>query len=343
MKNQIILSIYLLILLGCRNKEIDSLGDFEQNRELTGKRLSISPNSFVYPNKIMELDSFLIVEDSDKNKHFRIVDLRNMSVKLVGTMGNGPGELTFPTSIQKIPRSNSLGLFIRPKFIFAQISLNDLINDRLDYFDSNNRFDINHQKLIKVNDSVFVGIGLFNKRYALSDGMHKLINTQNDYPFATELKYQPLEVIGMAYQGDIDVKPDGTKIIISSEYSINLQISKIDGYTIIPEKTIDLTFPQFKAGEGNVISTTMSKDNIRGFLDVSVTNNLIFLLYSGKAQSNSVGSAIVYVFSWNGDPKYKFLLDREVVCIAASSDEKYLYAVEYGKEPFVTVFDLEME
>lgn len=333
-----------LFFVNCQKAKRDDLIYFESSYVGKGTRININPDNFVYPNKLHLIDSLLLVEDSDKLRHFRIVNISSLEVSAVGKMGKGPGELSFPTSIQVLPNGNKIGLCIRPMFVFGEFTVKDLLQDSLDNFTTEKRFDSNLQKVVKVNDSMFVSIGLFRKRYAVFNGDLKFVSEQHDYPFIEEFPNIRSEVLGMAYQGDIAVKPDGTKIVAVAQDAIHFQILNVNRYDLDPAKTLSLTYPKFRASEGNIISANMLKENVYGFLDVSVTNESVYLLYSGNSVefNANAGSAAqtILVYSWEGEPKYKINLDRDVNCIAVDEDKSILYAIEFNKHPYLVSFSL---
>lgn len=173
---------------------------FPSELKLTGKRLEIDPDKFVRPNRIHFADSLLFVEDSDKTTHFRAINLTNKQVIFIGRIGDGPTEVKFPTSIQLLP-DRKIALFIRNKFLYGEFSQPDFLRDSLAGFRYNKRIDPNHQRLVKVNDSVFVGLGIFPKRYAISNQDFEIIDYQHPYPFEVDFKEVSYQTLAMAYQG----------------------------------------------------------------------------------------------------------------------------------------------
>ncbi|MEM6804756.1 MAG: BF3164 family lipoprotein, partial [Bacteroidota bacterium] len=89
-----------------------------------------------------------------------------------------------------------------------------------------------------------------------------------------------------------------------------------------------------------------NKHTTEATTQVSASNSSIYLLFSGRSRAmapkdeKSAGmwrslSDQVFVLDWSGKPKAKYTLDREVLNIVISSDEKYLYAIDYNKPDIV--------
>jgi len=335
---------FLLVIfsMSCTSTNSD-LPAFSKTYKIVAQRLEIDPINFVRPNRIHYADSILFVEDSDKEMHFRAINLANKQVTFIGKIGDGPAEVKFPTSIQLLP-DGKIALFIRNKFLYGEFSQQDFLRDSLAGFRSNRRIDPNHQRLVKVNDTVFVGLGIFPRRYAISNQEFEIIDYQHPYPFEADFKDVSYQTLAMAYQGLLRVSPDGTHLVSAALDAGCVEIFNVQGRTLLPVKFIHLTAPQFVPGEGNMLAALMKKENQAGFLDVNVSPQSVFLLYSGKSLEQTplanTAASTVLVYSWAGEPKYKITLDRDVTCLAVSTDERFLYAFEHGKEPFLLVYEL---
>jgi hypothetical protein len=335
--------LFLAVLLAACTKPDQAGLSFEKEFRITATRVELDPASFVNPSRVHYVDSFLLVEDSDKHRHFRAIALASRKVFFLGKVGDGPQEVTFPTSIQVLP-GQRVGFFVRKKFIFGQISLRTFLNDSLPLFAFDRRVDVNHQRLVMLNDSTFVGLGIFPSRYAISDQNYQILNFQHSYPFQEDFKDINYQTLAMAYQGLLRVSPDGSRLVSAALDAGCFEIFRLEDRNLVPVKISHLTAPKFVPGEGKMIAAFMKKENQAGFLDVNVTAKSVFLLYSGKSLEQdrlaNTAASTVLVYSWSGEPKYKLILDRPVTCLAVSGEDTKLYAFEYGEEPYLLEYQL---
>lgn len=66
------------------------------------------------------------------------------------------------------------------------------------------------------------------------------------------------------------------------------------------------------------------------FVNGAVTDKYIYLLYSGKLNSgiHPEYGKYIYQYDWSGDPIKKWVLDREILSLGLSHDDKTLYAYD---------------
>lgn len=332
--------VCLVAGLSVCQRNADTIGQFSNTQSLTGTRLTINQEQLNSPYEITLLDSLLIVEDILPLKQFQVINLFSGQVRQVALLGEGPNELTFPTSVQKLNRTKKIGLYIRPKFTYCEVGFGQFLNDSMP-FDPCIKFITNYQRIVKVSDTVFVGTGIFNKRFAVSDKSGAVVAEMLDYPFMEKLSRVDPESLAMAHQGSLEVKPDGSRLVFAASMAVQFQIVKVQGHRVEPIKSFNVTFPKFQDdGLSNTIGVVFDPDHVQGFLDLSVNDEFIFALYSGRPQSEGRAASAIYVFSWEGDQVCKLLLDCDVKCIAVDEASSVLYAVESGDKPYLTEFKM---
>ena len=86
----------------------------------------------------------------------------------------------------------------------------------------------------------------------------------------------------------------------------------------------------------------MRDENIKAFIGSSVTNDFIYLLFSGKTriQRNGDYANEIWVYDWEGNQIKKFLLDQEVNQIAISPNDELLINYHDDGKPNLTRYDL---
>ncbi len=181
-----------------------------------------------------------------------------------------------------------------------------------------------------------MGLGTFKDRYALvrkedSEPYHSF----SEYHFEKELKERAGHVaMAMASQGELVLKPDGSKAFFGTYDFIAFDILSIEEDDVFVEKRISYAPPEFEEELGsNSISINYGEKNTFGFQKAVVTNRYIYTLFSGKnKKSDSYYSDLVYVFDWKGEPVKKIKLDREVKSLTVAPDDSYLTGdVDDGK------------
>lgn len=317
---------------------------------LTAEIFPLTKYSFNNPYNCTYINGYLLLEDFDKDYLFKVVNLATGDVTSTGKVGDGPGELKFPSTIYRLSKPEKLGINLRPKFLFFEVTLNQFLSGIFQpNLDSTAKVDFNYQKVIKVNDSTLIGTGIFQNRYVVSDNMGKPLYQFGEYPFRDKLKGKNWQNIAMAYQGDLDIKPDGTKIVSSAECAVYLEILTVEsGKKISVHKAIAETFPDFDSdNQPGIIAASIKPSNIHGFRDICVTDKYIFALFSGETYEE-VGSLVyapknVIVYDWDGRLIMKLSLSHRVSSIAVDDNCEKLYAITYSAEPRLVSFSLPKE
>jgi hypothetical protein len=198
-------------------------------------------------------------------------------------------------------------------------------------------FNTNYYKLIKFQDSLFVGTGSFEKRFAVSKTDEKLPSEYfGKYPFSQDLAAFNHHILSIAYQGDILMRPSGGKFVSTSRSSFNFDIVKISqNGSLELESEKRFWPPSFGGNSGSFISTgsfisKVESDNKYGCLSTSVSDNFIYILYSGKTmKENAMYSKTVLVYDWEGNPIKVLELDQELNLISVSQNDDYLVGYAY--------------
>jgi hypothetical protein len=69
----------------------------------------------------------------------------------------------------------------------------------------------------------------------------------------------------------------------------------------------------------------MESDNKYGCLSTSVSDNFIYILFSGKTmKENALYSNTVLVYDWEGNPIKVLELDQQLNLISVSQNDEYL-------------------
>lgn len=317
---------------------------FESEKLLAGQKLGLPADSITYINYMATIgDSLLVLSDKNDRFNFALVDpTSGLLIRRFGRLGEGPGEIAFPTTIQLLPGARSCGFYVMTRWQYYEYSLNDILQGREQPYWQAGRFNVNYQRIYKLNDSAFIGVGLFKKRFVISNPQGDTIGQMGRYPFENKLSHS-YNSLAMAYQGRFSMSPDGRHLCFATLYAPNVNFIHLDANRMV--SSIDSLYswpPLFKGSDGNVISADIDNNNLLGYLSVSTTNDRVYLLFSGKKLSDPepYQSDVVLVFDWFGKPVTKYRLDRQLKTIAVDSRGETLYGFVDAQEPYVIKYRL---
>ena len=287
------------------------------------------------PSQLVVLDSILIISDQflieDDRYIFLLYDFHTDSYSIFGRLGRGPNEFYTPVHLSRIPNEpGRFGVFDRRLFTYSEISIDSLLA-KSNYFTEKRYmdFDSYFSRLIKIDDTHFVGTGMFPEgRYNASDQHGEIIASGGVYPFEDEHPY-PYRVKGMAYQALIASHPKESWFVSATHSSANYEILKYDenGFAYINKTHL---YPAVfeNASTENSLRIINDPDNIEGFKNIDTTQEYIYLLYSGKKYKEDqywYGNK-VFVIDWEGEPVIQFNLNQDVTKITVDANNELLYA-----------------
>ena len=154
-----------------------------------------------------------------------------------------------------------------------------------------------------------------------------------------------ISVRNQAWNATLRVSPDGRHFIAAFDNADRLDI--YEGGTL--KKVVrgpeffDPIYLEDDAGGGAQVLALLP-ENRYGYADVTVTNERIFALFSGKERdATSRGTqwgSYILAFDWTGRPFGKLTAPGSPCVIAASSDNRDLYAIYLSPAPHIVHFPL---
>lgn len=134
-----------------------------------------------------------------------------------------------------------------------------------------------------------------------------------------------------AYTCYIYGKPSGDKFVLPYRYTDVIEIYDIKKNTHIAIQGPLCFDVDYEEGKRNgYFFMQKTKETRKAFVSGTVTDNFIYLVYSGhlyKDENWSYGK-YVFVYDWDGNAIQKILLDRYVYTIAVSADDKTIYSYD---------------
>ena len=323
--------------------DLSPLSLFSTQVETISEVMAVPSDSLGRVLQMIVIDSLLLLRDKYNGYIFNLIDLKTEKMLFrFGRIGKGPGEFSGHAVHTDVLQRNSrtIGAFDRNTGKYSEIAIDSMILNK-NYVPNQQmgRFSLKYSSLHAINDSLFVGIGHFDHRYAVSDARQKIVQEIHDYPFLQHLNSKAsLREIAMASQGKICARPQGRRLVLATYRAANLEIGEVSNTSIAKIKNIYTSPPLFEGSEqGNSVSVNYAEDGKFGYQDITVTEKYIYALYSGKT-IKAYGYRGIYqgntvlVFDWDGNPVTIVKLDREISALAVNRDNSTMFGFSSDKE-----------
>ncbi len=331
-------------------KKDESLEGFPENitkNAIALKGVKMEASEHILRSTSMSVrGDYLLISSPDQQFHFKLVDWKNDKfVTSFGPMGDGPCEFAFPAFLLRIPgQPGKTGVFNKKKWTYCEFGFEDLIrNQEPQYTRQLRKFDVNYQRLVLFEQDVFVGFGIFNKRYAQADSSGKVTRKFGEYPFQETYENTDYGSLAMAYQGEINVRPSGGYVLCANAFSPNFDILASGDGELKVSKSFRTWPAGFVARNEPATIGVMLKGKRNGFISSSVTDRHIYLLYAEEGKPKKKGPLQgnkVMVFDWQGELVTCFALDRHVDSIAVSEDDTKLFTYRDIGDAELAMFSL---
>jgi hypothetical protein len=325
MKRNLLLAIQVLLFSNCKERISSSeMGSIPEVEIVNSTRLTVS-DSIGVSSDLLFIDDLLFISDFQGSKFFKVIDVKSDRViNSFGAIGDGPCEIKRYSNIQ-IVNDSTIGVFVRPDFRYVEFNFENI--DSIFCINETSNFDFGLQKLVKVGKNKFLGAGLYEGRFILTNNLNYGIDSVfMDYPFHNDLPIT-YEEKAMLFQGNFTYNPSKGFIAFATRSTKSLDILSINKNEIKSIARISGDeLPIFSSeNSGNSVGASLSKDNIWGYLSITSSNSHIYVLYSGRKTFQDYNkSNIVLVIDWNGNLIRKISLDREVSEIAVNQNESIL-------------------
>lgn len=345
-KNRIILIIFLFIvilfvvyLIIKGNNSI-----YYKGTKLIGKEI-INAKELGLPNDILTNNGKILILDSEPlidSNYVRIYDAFNFSfINSFGKIGGGPGEIRVPRFlINVVGKDNEFSIF-------------DQALMRMILFNINNSVKIEIKKMISlkggmpyepiiVNDTTIVSLayGITKGRLAVYDMDGNLKYTIGELLPGKDKNTLTI-IHNQASKGELKIKPDGTKFVVSAQYSDIIDIFDNKGILIKrifgPLKETP-KYTTTKAGKIPVF-TLDDKKAKWGYIDIDVTDKYIVALFSGNLFKEHSKGKYVHIFDYSGNLKNTFILDTYISKLAYDEKSKRIFGIRYDRAS-ILMFEL---
>lgn len=332
----IYLFLFFFLCTGCANDKI-KLNDMKLKFDAfplddSLNFISMSNSIVDNPSKMLIYKDNLIIQTfcNSKDKHLVIFSLKeNKVVNEAIKYGEGPEEML---SCDICLADDKLWLYDMSKMQIGFIPIDSfLLGD----------FNVNRYKLGRyyyrttmLSDSIMLGTNDLNSKSKIS---YVNIITGNIIGRGTYSYLDDNANMGAlidACSCYIDVNPKTKDILLSYRYTDIIEIYNSEGelkYSLQGPEGFDIEFQSKGGGMGKTQNTRKS------FVNSYVTESSIYLLYSGskRTEKNWAYGTEIFVFSWDGKPQKRYLLEQPIYAFAIDEDKQLIYSFSVQKEELI--------
>ena len=316
-----------------------SWSDFPNPVALKGDSLAFD-EILMKPVRVAVIDSFLLLKNSDVERFFHVFNLKTR--KKVGeriSFGIGPKEMLDPMWIM-MPE-DTLGVLDRNKRIMDiypdhRLLLSDTVSPvrRISF------------KELLVNPVYLPGVGVISSSFQSEEHKFALFDFEGNRLFyfgdyLTTYKKSTVYEKGIAFMGDIAVKPDGSRWVMSHKAMDMIEIYDNKLNLLSRIQGPDGIFPEVKEANERVHREGVSKE---GYFFPVVTDEYIYVLYDGRVYDRENPTRYLrdklLVFNWDGEPIEYYKLSEGIFHFDIDEENGVLYGITDYPEFHIVSFSL---
>jgi len=304
-------------------------------RPVAGSALSSQPlydgSALGLPMRLAIAGDRLIVLDALAAQAVHILDVRSGALlESFGSRGDGPGEFQGPRSIDVLPGGDAFWVhdLNRQRSTLFNLDPPESPVSRhretrmLTYAEG-----IGVLEPIHLGDREILATGMFDKRLGHFDLQGRLIRASGTLPSAPDgLAPQQIQFL---HQGALQGTPARDRFALASRVFTRVELFDRHGVSQgFLEAPVDLD------PEINPKTAFVTSDSPAGYIDLAVTDEAIYALFSGRDpqayREEATYAEQVHVFRWNGDFVGALDLDHDAIAIAVSPDGAELYTIRHN-------------
>lgn len=290
-------------------------------------------------NMTLMNDSIIVLRSSKSEKLFQILNPSQKTVFEFGDIGQGPNDFLLPSSLSS-EKDNSFSFYDLNKRRYSTIHLNHE-NDSWQVEHHFKSDSLIHISVMPVADNRYIATGMYPKhRLTLLDENGNLQKGFFEIPYRDEKERKVNKMVrAEAYQGKIAVSPSRKKLVQAMSKGDMIYFYNItgNGELILLSEQVN-SYPKYRYDNG-----AMHQESPIHYLDISVTEDYVYALYSGRNYKDDKDKAfqgnLLRVFDWNGKLVKEFHLDIDVQAITTTKNNQRIYAVSYLPDPVLVAFE----
>jgi hypothetical protein len=338
-----ILTIFVVFMISCKEHNKNTFTK-EIKNTFTKDLKNISGELMTFdclvgrPYSMVCYDTLLFICDHYEQKALTVLDIKNNRFVQRGLgIGNGPGEVMGSLKISVSSEQKELYIFQMQSGGFNIYDLSD--NNCNLILKESVRIEDRPANAIATRNNL-VGIGPFEEgRYHLYDKKGVFMAGIGKYPFSGEK--MDIQARFFLYQGYLYAQPNGTRFVLGSSYSDNLEFYEIsDSQEAQLIKKYETRNVQAKYN-----NSVVPDDNcVLGYKGAYGSEKFCYMLYSGRtyAENNHkrLGASLIFVFDWDGNFVKSFQLDNDVMTFCIDEKNNTIYGIVLNEEYDIMKFKM---
>jgi hypothetical protein len=193
---------------------------------------------------------------------------------------------------------------------------------------------VHFAKVIPINDSTFLGAGLYASQYqyVLFDNKNKIIDYNIEVYNAHDNSFHTAHKM-ITSSGTLRKHPNITRFAYFVRNSSNLDFFEVVENKIIPVRLVrDMNPVSTPHTNGSIATVRPTLDSPIGYLALTVGEKYVYALHTDKEVTNAYSSNKIRVFDWNGNFIRHYILDQQAYYICVNEADGRLYAAVKNKE-----------
>lgn len=304
-------------------------------------------DSVLNPNKIHAKNGLLILSENGRDKVIHLIDQSKMKyVRSLGKKGDAPGE--FRSTVREFDlgfNDSTVWAYDLNAKTFFEYSLSgdgttaiNSIKQKGDFFMGMSMHWIGSNEIISYLTNNPFKLGVFD---TIGN------NIRNFGPWSVDKEISTVEgyILSDLHQGQTDVDAENERLVHAALKFDYFEIFDLEsGGSFIVRGPVGDVLDYKVESAGGQVAAFVNPETIRGYNDVFLGKESIFLVFNGKTdiQMRQPGAEIsrtIFQFDFEGNPLAHFKLDVPIKAITVSEKDRKIYAVTQDREPGIAVFN----
>lgn len=338
--------ILALFISSCiyENTSSSPLSCFARIETIIGTELfTFEDYNILSPGCFAVCDSCVYVQNQDENS-LCCIDMHHKSVETIFRKGHGSNEfinLSYANFAKDV-----LSMVECNKSLLIEVAMTGEVPAIVNFTDITRKYGP-ITSAIRCKDAI-IASGLFDEgRYMFQKKSDSLMEPQffGTYRFAKGYESMNSTDKKLLYIcTKLAIKPDLSKFVSINFTNGVIDINAIRADSIINEVELDFHYHTLQAVHRGTKNGryNYTLENRNGFYDVSVTDDWIFTLYSGKSFDRGIHDVsnceYIMIFDWQGNPQACFYTERALQTICFY--DHVLYGLAIGENSTLLKFDV---
>ena len=328
--------VFTVLLVGCDKKNVqlnditESFKSFQETDSL--HFIPITDEIIGEPMKMLYIKEHLLLRINASPGDSFLVNYSLKDNKIVSKAmkrGNGPNEMI---NCDISFYNDNIWLYDVGKQKIGKISTDSVIEGKC-IINQYYKVPAYYYNTALLNDSILIGTNDFTSSHKLSYLNIKSGEKKVCAPYAYLNEQIPISTLIDASSCYINIHPQSKDILLSYRYTDIIEIYDQYGNIKKALKGPDCFDAIFSIRSN--LSMGKTRDTRKAFVNSYTTEKYIYLLYSGckRSDENWANGTQLFVFSWDGKPLRRYILDQPIYAFAVNdlNNELYSYSLQTGE------------